>query len=163
MISLAASSAQRAGVEPRQSPQGSRRLPAPWRADKMPGGYVVRDALACPYSRDDPTEALQAKMMTPDEAPDRDQHRTAAGAAREGGSRLMPTLTDEQLRALRILPLHPDRCAEGKLDRWLLHRAAVPASHWRMRRLTRKRVDVGGRERMVLWVEITEEGRNAIA
>jgi hypothetical protein len=38
----------------------------------MPGGYVVRDAngqaLACPYSRDDPTEALQAKMLTPDEA-----------------------------------------------------------------------------------------------
>ena len=22
----------------------SRRFPAPWRADKMPGGYVVRDA-----------------------------------------------------------------------------------------------------------------------
>jgi hypothetical protein len=23
---------------------GARRFPAPWRADKMPGGYVVRDA-----------------------------------------------------------------------------------------------------------------------
>jgi hypothetical protein len=25
-------------------PDAPRRLPAPWRADKMPGGYVVRDA-----------------------------------------------------------------------------------------------------------------------
>jgi len=38
----------------------------------MPGGYVVRDAdghaLAYLYSRDNPTEALQAKMLTMDEA-----------------------------------------------------------------------------------------------
>ena len=38
----------------------------------MPGGYVVRDAngqaIAYLYSRDDPTEALQAKMLTKDEA-----------------------------------------------------------------------------------------------
>jgi hypothetical protein len=37
-------------------PDGSRRFPAPWRADKVPGGYVVRDAtgqaLAYLYSRD---------------------------------------------------------------------------------------------------------------
>jgi hypothetical protein len=50
----------------------SRRFPAPWRADKMPGGYVVRDAngqaLAYLCSRDNPTEALQAKMLTMDEA-----------------------------------------------------------------------------------------------
>jgi K+/H+ antiporter YhaU regulatory subunit KhtT len=49
-----------------------RRFPAPWRADKIAGGYVVRDAngqaLAYVYSRDDPTEALQAKMLTKDEA-----------------------------------------------------------------------------------------------
>jgi hypothetical protein len=25
-------------------PMTTRRFPAPWRADKMPGGYVVRDA-----------------------------------------------------------------------------------------------------------------------
>jgi hypothetical protein len=51
---------------------GSRRFPAPWRADKIAGGYVVRDAngqaLAYLYSRDDRTEALQAKMLTKDEA-----------------------------------------------------------------------------------------------
>jgi hypothetical protein len=47
----------------------SRRFPPPWRAEPIPGGYVVRDAtgqaLAYLYSRDNPTEALQA---TKDEA-----------------------------------------------------------------------------------------------
>jgi hypothetical protein len=50
----------------------NRRFPAPWRADKMPGGYVVRDAngqaLAYLYSRDSEAEALQAKVLTADEA-----------------------------------------------------------------------------------------------
>jgi hypothetical protein len=39
----------------------SRRFPAPWHADPMPGGYVVRDAngqaLAYVYSRDNEDEA----------------------------------------------------------------------------------------------------------
>jgi hypothetical protein len=47
-------------------------LPAPWRADKMPGGYVVRDAngqaLVYVYSRENEAEALQAKVLTVDEA-----------------------------------------------------------------------------------------------
>jgi hypothetical protein len=51
---------------------GSRRFPPPWRAEPIPGGYVVRDAngqaLTYLYSRDNPTEALQAKMLTKDEA-----------------------------------------------------------------------------------------------
>jgi hypothetical protein len=50
----------------------SRRFPAPSRADKIPGGYVVRDAngqaLAHIYSRDNESEARQAKMLTKDEA-----------------------------------------------------------------------------------------------
>jgi hypothetical protein len=49
-----------------------RRFPAPWRADKIPGGYVVRDAngqaLVYVYSRDNEAEALQAKVLTKDEA-----------------------------------------------------------------------------------------------
>jgi hypothetical protein len=49
-----------------------RRFPPPWRADKIPGGYVVRDAngqaLAYVYSRDNEVEALQAKVLTKDEA-----------------------------------------------------------------------------------------------
>jgi hypothetical protein len=49
-----------------------RRFPPPWRADKIAGGYVVRDAngqaLAYLYSRDNPAEAMQAKVLTADEA-----------------------------------------------------------------------------------------------
>ena len=50
---------------------GSGALPAPWRADKLPGG-LVRDAngqaLAYLYSRDNEDEARQAKVLTKDEA-----------------------------------------------------------------------------------------------
>jgi hypothetical protein len=49
-----------------------RRFPPPWHADTIPGGYVVRDAngqaLAYIYSRDNPAEARQAKVLTKDEA-----------------------------------------------------------------------------------------------
>jgi K+/H+ antiporter YhaU regulatory subunit KhtT len=52
--------------------EGSRRFPPPWRADKMPGGYVVRDAngqaIAYVYSRENEAEARQAKVLTRDEA-----------------------------------------------------------------------------------------------
>jgi hypothetical protein len=51
---------------------GQRRFPAPWRAEKMPGGYVVRDAndqaLSYVYSRANEAEAMQAKVLTEDEA-----------------------------------------------------------------------------------------------
>ena len=50
----------------------NRRLPAPWHAEKMPGGYVARDAngqaLTYVYSRANEAEALQAKILTEDEA-----------------------------------------------------------------------------------------------
>jgi hypothetical protein len=50
----------------------TRRFPAPWRADKISGGYVVRDAngqaLAYLYSRDNEDEARQAKALAADEA-----------------------------------------------------------------------------------------------
>ena len=49
----------------------TRRFPPPWRADKIPGGYVVRDAngqeLAYVYSRENEDEARQAKVLTADE------------------------------------------------------------------------------------------------
>jgi hypothetical protein len=49
-----------------------RRFPAPWHADPMPGGYVIRaangQALAFVYSRDSDAEARQAKVLTKDEA-----------------------------------------------------------------------------------------------
>jgi hypothetical protein len=50
----------------------ARRFPPPWRADKMPGGYVVRDAngqaLVYINSRESEAEAMQAKVLTKDEA-----------------------------------------------------------------------------------------------
>ena len=62
--------------------EGSRRFPPPWRADKIPGGYVVRDAngqgLAYIFSRDDDAEALQAKELTKDGAAHRREHCAVA-------------------------------------------------------------------------------------
>ena len=50
----------------------TRRFPPPWCADKIPGGYVVRDAngqaLVYVYSRDNDAEALQARVLTKDQA-----------------------------------------------------------------------------------------------
>ena len=50
----------------------SRRFPPPWKAEKIPGGYVVRDtngqAIAYVYSRASETDTLQAKVLTDDEA-----------------------------------------------------------------------------------------------
>jgi hypothetical protein len=58
-----------------------RRFPAPWRADKIAGGFVVRDAtgqaLAYIYSRDSEAEARQANVLTNDEG-----RRIAANIAR---------------------------------------------------------------------------------
>jgi hypothetical protein len=49
-----------------------RHLPPPWKAEKIAGGYVVRDAngqaLAYVYSRPTETDAMQAKVLTEDEA-----------------------------------------------------------------------------------------------
>jgi hypothetical protein len=62
----------------------SRRFPPPWHADRIPGGYVVRDAngqaLAYIYSRENDAEALQAKVLTKDEA-----RRIAVNVARLPG------------------------------------------------------------------------------
>jgi hypothetical protein len=62
---------------------GSRRFPAPWRADNITGGYVVRDAsgqaLAYIYSRENEAGARQARVLTADEASaDRRQLRSVA-------------------------------------------------------------------------------------
>jgi hypothetical protein len=59
----------------------TRRFPAPWHAEKIPGGYVVRDAneqaLAYVYGRPNEAEAMQAKALTEDEA-----HHVAVNIAR---------------------------------------------------------------------------------
>jgi hypothetical protein len=50
----------------RRHEEQPRRFPAPWHADKMPGGYVVRDAngqaLVYLYSRDNPDEARRIAL-----------------------------------------------------------------------------------------------------
>jgi hypothetical protein len=49
-----------------------RRFPAPWSAEKIPGGYVVKDAtgqsFAYVYARDTPAQADIAHVLTMDEA-----------------------------------------------------------------------------------------------
>jgi hypothetical protein len=49
-----------------------RHLPPPWKAEKIPGGFVIRDAngqaLAYVYSRPTESDAMQAKVLTEDEA-----------------------------------------------------------------------------------------------
>jgi hypothetical protein len=58
------------GGEPPMA-EGSRRFPPPWRADKIPGGYVVRDAneqaIAYVYSPGDRNGGAPA-VLTKDEA-----------------------------------------------------------------------------------------------
>jgi hypothetical protein len=50
----------------------TRRFPPPWLAERISGGYIVRDAngqaLAYVNSRANDAEAMQAKVLTEDEA-----------------------------------------------------------------------------------------------
>jgi hypothetical protein len=50
----------------------SRRFPSPWTAERIPGGYVVKDAtgqaLAYVYARETRSEADTTKVLTMDEA-----------------------------------------------------------------------------------------------
>jgi len=49
--------------------EGSRRFPPPWQAEKIPGGYVVRDAngqaLACVYGRATQPRPLRPRFLRP--------------------------------------------------------------------------------------------------
>lgn len=50
----------------------NRRFPAPWTVEKIPGGYIIKDAsgqsLAYVYCRDREADARVAKVLTEDEA-----------------------------------------------------------------------------------------------
>jgi hypothetical protein len=76
----------------------------------------------------------------------------------------MADLTDEQLRALQLLARHPDGCAEAVLlaEEFSVGQLAVLVvdGFAKMRRTT---TDVGGQQKNVVWMEITEEGRKVIA
>jgi hypothetical protein len=116
--------------QPKGSPvaEPSRRFPSPWRADKVPGGYVVRDAngqaLAYLYSRENEAEARQAKVLTKDEA-----RRIAVNIARlpellgKGGARLRldgPTSSQRIAPARAIMMRDHVAPPPGPFD---LHRA----------------------------------------
>jgi hypothetical protein len=55
-----------------EEPMTDRRFPSPWSVDKIPGGLVVRDtngqSLAYVYSRENPSDAHMAKVLTEDSA-----------------------------------------------------------------------------------------------
>jgi hypothetical protein len=64
-------------------------LRAPWRVERIPGGYVVCDAnaqaIAYVYSRANEAEAMQAKVLTDDEARRVDAARIALSTTQWGG------------------------------------------------------------------------------
>jgi hypothetical protein len=69
-----------------------RRFMPPWTAERIPGGYVVRDAtgqaLAYVYARETKADADTAKVLTMDEA-----RRVASNIAK------LPTLLDKKYKA----------------------------------------------------------------
>jgi hypothetical protein len=75
----------------------------------------------------------------------------------------MAKLNDDQRRALKTLA-HQNGCAEAMLlaDGFSIDQLAglVIEGHAVMQR---RRVDISGRERTVVWMQITEEVRQAIA
>jgi hypothetical protein len=76
----------------------------------------------------------------------------------------MPNLNDEQLRAPRLQARHPDGCAEAVLvaKGFSVGQLAVLVIDW-FANMYRTVTDVGGRQKDVVWMEFTEEGRKAIA
>jgi putative heme iron utilization protein len=76
----------------------------------------------------------------------------------------MATLNDEQKRALQLLARHPDGCAEAVLlaEGFSVGQLAVLVVDG-FAKMHRTPTDVDGRQKNVIWMEITEEGRNAIA
>jgi hypothetical protein len=76
----------------------------------------------------------------------------------------MPNLTDKQQRAVEMLVRQPDACSEAQLY-------ACGFSFVQLAKLLidgyatveRKRIHIGGREKSVPWLQITDAGRKAIA
>jgi hypothetical protein len=82
-----------------------------------------------------------------------------------GGEALpMSDLTDEQRRALRMLAGHPAGCAEAVL---LAHGFPIDLLGTlvfdKLATMEPSVAEVGGRKRILVWVQITATGRKAIA
>jgi hypothetical protein len=76
----------------------------------------------------------------------------------------MAELTDEQRRMLRVLAHHPEGCAEAVLlaEGFSVGQLAVLAMDG-FATMRPTLTYVGAREKLVVWMQITEEGRKAIA
>ena len=86
--------------------------------------------------------------------------QSAGAGALDGHT--MAQMNDERLRALRLRARHPAGCAEAVLVRGCsVGQLAVLVLHG-FAKMYRTGTDVGGRQRSVIWMEITEEGRQAV-
>jgi hypothetical protein len=76
----------------------------------------------------------------------------------------MATLNEDETRSLGALARAPDGCAEAVLlaDGFTIKQLSGLVIEG-FATLERRRTNVGGRERLVLWMQITEAGRQAIA
>jgi hypothetical protein len=76
----------------------------------------------------------------------------------------MATLTDEQLRALRLLARHHDGCAETVLlEQGFSYDQLGDLVFDGLAKMQPSITYEGGRERIVVWTTITAAGRKAIA
>jgi hypothetical protein len=76
----------------------------------------------------------------------------------------MAMLNDEDTRSLEALARDPDGCAEAELltgGFTIKQLSGLVVDGYAT--LERRSANVGGRERLVLWMQITEAGRKVIA
>jgi hypothetical protein len=76
----------------------------------------------------------------------------------------MPDLTEKQRRAVEMLVRQPDACSEAQLYAYgfsFVQLAKLLIDGYAT--VERKCIDVGGREKSVPWLQITDVGRKAIA
>jgi hypothetical protein len=76
----------------------------------------------------------------------------------------VPKLTNEQQRALRVIAQHADGCPQPALlaDGFTVFQFVILVIEG-FATMRRKCVDIGGREKKMIWLQITPVGRNAIA
>ena len=76
----------------------------------------------------------------------------------------MTKLTDEQRRTLQALAGHRAGCAEAVLsaDGFSVYQLVILVIDG-FATMQRRRANIRGRDRAVAWLQITEEGRQAIA
>jgi hypothetical protein len=76
----------------------------------------------------------------------------------------IPKLTNEQRRALRVLASYADGCSQPALlaDGFSVSQFVILVIEG-LATMRRKPVDIGGREKRMIWLQITHVGQSAIA